>query len=152
MKIDGKFRVMGLLAFLVIALLILTGCQFLTKKAVEKGTGVKVESEEETGKEVDTSDIPDELIYPDSKAEDRVKITLPQGEAVTVTFTTSDDIDDVEAHYDEEPTSAGWTQQAKLEQENVLYTFVKDKSYATVSIEKESGKTKILLQYVKEMK
>lgn len=153
MKRSTKAIAMGFVACLILVLMVTSGCQYLAKKAVEKTTGVEVETEEEKPlKKVDTSDIPDELIYPDSKAKSRIKITIPEGESVHVTFETSDEADEVEKYYDEEPASAGWSQGMKMEQEVVTYSFSKDKSWASVSISEEDGNIEIVVQYVKEMK
>jgi hypothetical protein len=129
------------------------GCQPAVKKIVEKKTGVEIETEKNKPlKKVDTSDLLNELIYPGSKATERVKITLPQGESIQVDFETSDNVSEIEKYYDKEPVSAGWKQAVKLEQETIVYSFSKDKSWATITIRKEDNKIKIMVQYIKEMK
>lgn len=150
MKRSSKVIVLGLVACLTVVLIVTSGCQFAAKKAaeeaVEKTTGVKVEGEEETPlKKVDTSDIPNEFIYPGSKATERFKMTAGGGETIHVTFETSDKADEIEKYYDQKPTAAGWKQTTKIEQDGIAYSWSKGDSYVGVGIEEREDKTTIEL-------
>lgn len=150
-----KVLIFGMIICFVAVALSAVGCSSLakkaTEKAIEKETGVDIDTDED--KKVDTSDMPDELIYPDAKAKSRTKMTTAQGESVQVVLETSDTLDDVEDFYDDEPGSeGGWTQQMKMEEEGVVYTFSLDKSWASVNAADKDGKIEIRVQYVKSIK
>lgn len=149
MRREATVIILALVVCLAALLVVGPGCQFFGKKAaekaVEKGTGVDIESEKEgAGKKVDTSDIPDEFIYPGSKVKERGKAE----DIISVAFETADSVDEVEKYYDDKLTSAGWKQHArnkvKLEsREALLFKWSKDNTLVSLSLEEEDGKTEI---------
>ena len=167
MRIDGKLGKL-VIAFLALSLVfMLTACSRLTetvtKKAVEKTTGVSVdedkgsvkvktkegEAEIESGKNKLPEGFPDKFpIYDDAKIASSTKMSTDQGTSFSVQLETEDDVSTVADYYKGALADAGYTVEGTMETDgNVMYTL---KDSGLVQVLSQEGKTVIQITLVEK--
>jgi hypothetical protein len=167
MKAGGRF---GMLLIVVLALslvFVLTGCSSLTetvtKKAVEKTTGVSVdkdngkvkvktkegEAEIEAGKNKLPDGFPENFpIYEGAKIASSTKMTIDQGTSYSVQLDVDDSVSKVGEYYKKALPDAGYTVEGTMETNgNIMYTI---KDGGIVQVLDEQGKTKVQITLVEK--
>ena len=167
MKLDGKLGKLVIAALALSLVFMSTACsrctETVTKKAVEKTTGVSVDEDEgsvkiktdegeaeiESGKNELPDDFPDDFpIYKGAKVASSTKMSVDEGTSFHVSLEVKGSVDTVADYYKEELVDAGYTISSTMETNgNVMYTLQDD---GVVQVVDQDGKTMVQVTLVEK--